>query len=396
ETLLVKHPATDVPLGWTPDGKRFLFASDRTGSIGAWMLSFANGKAQGAPELVRPEMGMLFPMAFTNDSSFFFGLRTGMQDVYSVTMDWATNKPLAAPAAVSQQYMGANTSPDWSPDGKSLAWITRRGIMVGEMGQQSLSIHSFETGKTREIKLKLKFFDRPRWSPDGRFVLLYATDQKSANGLYRVDVKTGETTAISLREMNANHQQATWAVDGKAILFQQSDFTNKRTRLIAKDIDSGEEREIYSVNQIWGASHLAPSPDGEQIAFIVYDQAAKISTVKLVPYRGGEARDLLVERHDPKDLTFFYGLAWMTDGRALLLTKGNSRNNEPNAELWRVPIAGGAIQKFTWPMERVRDLRIHPDGKRLAFTSGNQTFEVWAMENLPPLSPARQNRVSRR
>jgi tetratricopeptide (TPR) repeat protein len=43
ETLLVKHQANDFPLGWTPDGKRLLFASDRTGSIGAWKIQVANG-----------------------------------------------------------------------------------------------------------------------------------------------------------------------------------------------------------------------------------------------------------------------------------------------------------------------------------------------------------------
>jgi tricorn protease len=45
EVPLVSHPENDYPLGWTPDGKRVLFASDRAGTIGVWMIQVANGKA---------------------------------------------------------------------------------------------------------------------------------------------------------------------------------------------------------------------------------------------------------------------------------------------------------------------------------------------------------------
>ncbi len=112
ETPLEKHPANDYPLGWTPDGKRLLFASDRTGSLGAWLLPVANGQAQGAPALVKPDVGQIFPMEFAGAGAYYFGLRTGMQDVYTATMDWTAGKPMATPAPVSQQYMGANTSSD--------------------------------------------------------------------------------------------------------------------------------------------------------------------------------------------------------------------------------------------------------------------------------------------
>jgi len=36
ETLVVGHPSENVVMGWSPDGKYLLFASDRSGSVGLW------------------------------------------------------------------------------------------------------------------------------------------------------------------------------------------------------------------------------------------------------------------------------------------------------------------------------------------------------------------------
>ena len=50
EMPLVKHPADDLVLGWTPDGKKVLFASDRTGAtMSVWAVEVSDGKPQGSP-----------------------------------------------------------------------------------------------------------------------------------------------------------------------------------------------------------------------------------------------------------------------------------------------------------------------------------------------------------
>ena len=44
ELPLIEHPANDVYLGWVPDGKSILFASDRRGSMDAYAIQVENGK----------------------------------------------------------------------------------------------------------------------------------------------------------------------------------------------------------------------------------------------------------------------------------------------------------------------------------------------------------------
>ncbi len=56
EIRVVEHPANDRMLGWTPDGNNILFASDRSGSMSAWLLRVVDGKPQGSPELVKQDI----------------------------------------------------------------------------------------------------------------------------------------------------------------------------------------------------------------------------------------------------------------------------------------------------------------------------------------------------
>ena len=95
---LVQHPANDVIFDWTPDGKRILFGSDRSGTMGAWWIRIADGKPDGPPELVKPDLGQdVRPMGFTRDGSYYYGVRTGMSDVYIAEVDFASGRVLAQP-----------------------------------------------------------------------------------------------------------------------------------------------------------------------------------------------------------------------------------------------------------------------------------------------------------
>jgi DNA-binding response OmpR family regulator len=98
----------------------------------------------------------------------------------------------------------------------------------------------------------------------------------------------------------------------------------------------------------------------------------------------------------PKDLFYFSGITWTPDGRELLLLKNSSKSSEPKTEIWRLSRAGGQPQPFALTAEWLRELRLHPDGKRVSFTAGAQKFEWWAMENFLPAPTGRRTSVSRR
>ena len=80
-------------------------------------------------------------------------------------------------------------------------------------------------------------------------------------------------------------------------------------------------------------------------------------------------------------------LVWTPDGSQVLFTR---HGRDFGSQLWRVSAEGG---KPGWvdlaPMEYLHNVRVHPDGRRIAFKARNRLGKnaVWAMENfLPELS----------
>ena len=385
ETALIEHPANDLCPVWTPDGKRILFSSDRTGSLGAWVIQVADGKPQGPAELVKQDLGKrILPMGITREGSLYYGLETGMMDVYTASLDFKTGKLLGAPKKATERFVGSNSSPDWSPDGRHLAYVSHRGTMW--QGSFVVCIRSLETGEERDLSPKLSYIFTPRWSPDGRSILLLARDAKNRHGLYLMDVESGTVTpVVQNREgVEVGWTRPTWSPDGKAIFYVRQEPGNKKTSLVARELETGQEKEVYRAPAGVSVHGSAVSPDGQWVAFRSFDQATGVVAMEIVPTSGGSSRELIrVEKGE--NIPGFTPLEWTPDGRQVLFTKGGSDPQDLKFELWRVAAEGGKAQKVELAMDGLRDVRIHPDGHRIAFSAGQPTnAEVWVMENFLP------------
>jgi Tol biopolymer transport system component len=106
-----------------------------------------------------------------------------------------------------------------------------------------------------------------------------------------------------------------------------------------------------------------------------------------MPAAGGEARDLLTAQRPEWIVT----VAWTPDGRQLLFGKSNISQQGQPSELWRLAAEGGEPQRLELTVEGLRELRAHPDGQRLAFSSFQMRREVWTMENFLKPAPDRKN-----
>jgi len=59
--------------------------------------------------------------------------------------------------------------------------------------------------------------------------------------------------------------------------------------------------------------------------------------------------------------------------------------------IWRVPAAGGEAENIGISMNRIRALRMHPDGRRITFDSViDAPSELWVLENFLPKPVARR------
>lgn len=376
EVTLVEHPADDVLIGWSPDGRQVLFTSDRTGSIGIWTVHVSGGKAVGMPEFVRGNMGNIQPLGMTRDGKLYYEISTGASDVFVASVDPATGKVTGKPEKAVRKYETFNSSPDWSPDGQFLVCRSSRGKPAKE--SPALLVRSMQTSEVRELIPKTSggrlMFYYLRWSPDGSSFIGIGRDEKGQVGaLLSVDAQTGEAKVIARSDQSdgrANIIAPDWPSDGKFIYFVR--IGNEFRRICKLELETGVEKEIYRSSKDSGPFWLASSLDGQQLAI---NEEGKI---RILSCDGKESRDLT-------EADSGLVLAWMPDGKNILYGRPQDGSQEL-VELWRVPTAGGEPQKAGLSMSRLMLLRVSPDGKSIAFTASEQPekSEVWVMENFLP------------
>ena len=387
EVPLVQHPADDRLLGWAPGGDQILFSSDRieNGSLDVWIVPVEDGKARGAPVLVRRDVDRreIVPTGFTQDGSFYYTVRSPKSDVYLAVLDPEKTKVSTPAKNVAQGFDGANRCPAWSPDGKYLAYISDRES--GGPRSIALCILSLDTGEYRVLFPEISGMARMTWFADGESVLAMGGE---SGGLRLVADKTGGVRVVnwgSISLINVKTAVVRTLVaddgtgihsprctpDGKKILYGNDSWQEKAFRIISYDVESGQKKEIYRSSQ--PITRMDIAPDGKLLAFL--ERADK--ALKIMPTEGGPARVLY------KMESAIGGPAWSPDGKYICFAtyiKGMQRQ-----ELWRIPSAGGEPVRFDLAADgSMENFDIHPDGRRIAFDSQRSGRDVWVMEIFLP------------
>jgi len=378
EVPLVQHPSNDQALGWSSDAKWLLFSSDRSGTKSAWIIRVEGEKIVGAPELVKTDIGQLSPLAVTKNGSFYYNQRTGDRDVYVATVDLNEGKVLSPPTPVNPRLLGANELPDWSPDGRYICYLTKRapggGIGgSGTFGAISIAIQSVEAGEVRTITPQLIRVNHLRWAPDGRSIFVWGFEQKRG-GLYKIDVETGNVT---LQKSSPGRTFSVWP-DGKKIYYREG---LNRTGIL--NLETGdEEKRLERITGYVDAWDL--TRDGQKLVFPAGDTTKKYTYVKVVSL--GDGKSYEVTRMEPSE--WLWSTAWSYDGKHVIFVTSDS--NSVSREIWVVPAAGGEPKNLGIKMDVIRPVRVHPDGKHIAFTAGVDRNEVWVMENFLPNEKSRK------
>jgi Tol biopolymer transport system component len=380
ETKLIEHPMNDSLLGWSSDGEWILFASNRTGSIDAWVAKINQGKLVQSPEMIKKDIGHIDPMGFTRNGSFYYGVNNRMTDIYSFQLDSKSGKIVSPPKKATLHYEGSNRSPAYSADGKYLAYISERGL--GPMSRNVVCIRDLQSGLEKEFFLEPKNGSYPRWSPDGRFITF------EGMGIYRIDVRTGEVAPIVQAEYGVIIYSHRWSKDGKSIFYTRSDDPNatgqiawRKSHIYVHDITSGQDKILPGSPD--DAKDIDISPDGRWLVFVNRDEN---KVLRVIPTSGGEPRMLAAYEH-PATRPLYP--TWIAGGRYILFTRVSSPIDEVQEtwEIVRVPVEGGEIQRLGLEMTEFRHFSVHPDGQHIVFHSrGSQIrpSEVWVMENFLP------------
>lgn len=384
EYSLVEHPANDYILGWAPDGENILFASDRRGSLDVWSIPVSDGKPQGTPELVKADIGQRFqPLGFTKEGSFYYGKKGGRnKDINIVNFNPETGKIIAPPKIPITRFKGTNRLPDYSPNGKYLAYVSGKR----DMPANSLIIHSLETGDEQEFITNFKGIYKYIWSPDCSSILFPGEDEEGRVGIYQIDVKTGSVNTVVQPSSGAKFEIMQWSDDGKSFIIARILNSDKLFQIVIREIESGKEKELYRVspdnhllypNKI--NNQIIYSPDGKWISFI---NIVEKGVLRIMPATGGDPRELY--KCDNEDDNFVE-IRWSPDGKYIFSILEHPKQKK--SSILRIPFEGGEAQKILemdivspWTICK---LSIHPNGKQIAFqtVSDYEDAELWVMEN---------------
>lgn len=378
-TPLVQNPGDDFVLGWAPGDEYLLFASDRSGGLGAWLQPVENARAHGDPTMVKADLWRVEPIGFTEEGSFYFGIPLSSRRVFTASIDPETGAVLAPATPVSGDRIVHERSPTWSPDGRYLAY---RPFPDGT-SDLIIMIRDVENGETREVRPDLEQARDFRWYPEGHFLSFAGIDRAGRVGFFRVNIDTGEAEYQSQFSADPSFTRfIDWGPDGRQLFYE-----NRGAGITVVDVRTGERKVLYDENTSY---FPGLSPDGEYMAFGAYDGG--IPALMVMPTSGGTPRVLVrfEGSHSIKGIEMVRGIVWSADQRTIIYALGGEPEGETGGGLWRVPVDGGIPQRINLSVNghlgpvSPLSLRLHPDGHRIAFDDNESHSEIWIMEDFLP------------
>jgi Tol biopolymer transport system component len=266
------------------------------------------------------------------------------------------------------QLTSGPSSLTWGPDSDELIYS-----MAGSLWRQKLAARD-----TMQITDGEGYDYQPDWSPDGKSVV-YVSYQKDSMELWLLDLRSGTTHPLTTG--GAVNVEPRWSPDGTKILWVSTEY-NKRFHIFAADIIGGElknkvrltgetksslPRYYYSqydmeINPTW-------TRDGKEILFVSNRDhihgTGGFWKMKAEP--GAEAHEIHYEETNWKARPDF-----SPDGSRMVYSSylGRQWHN-----LWLMPATGGDAFPFSYGDWDETNVRWSPDGKRLAYIS-NQDFNT--------------------
>ena len=262
-------------------------------------------------------------------------------------------------------YPGAVFDPAFSPDGKSIAFVWN-GV-----NQDNYNIYVKLVGAGSPFKLTNDPASEssPVWSPDGRYIAFVKNNDfyiiPSLGGDERkiTDVKQGSMAAGGGID---------WSPDGKNIVVSASDSSGT-PGIVLISVDTGEKQKLTSQENIntyfTGDAHPRFSPDGSEIAFIKV-LSFTVAELCIVPSAGGKEKQLTFDKHN------IVSEAWTPDGKEIVFSSNRSGNNA----LWRIPSGGGSAKIVAGTGEGAQYIDIAKEGNELAYIHRTFNTNIWHLD----------------
>ncbi|HEY6953425.1 MAG TPA: S9 family peptidase [Bacteroidota bacterium] len=273
----------------------------------------------------------------------------------SLSSSSQTKRPIAFSDMIS---LGRVSDPSISPDGKWVAFVVTYQDTLQNKSNSNIYLVSIDGGAAKQLTTAKGANNSPKWMPDGKTIAFIST-RDGESQIWTIPADGGEAKKVSSISTEASGLIV--SPDGKWFAFTsdvfpdcQSDDCNKM-RLEAMD-QSKVKAKIFDhlPYRVWNQWK-----DGKR------------SHLFIMPSEGGPAKDLTPGEYDtpPIDLGGNWDYAFSPDSKEIAFERNTdpvvavSTNND----IYVVPVTGGPLKKITDNPANDSQPLYSPDGKYVAY-----------------------------
>lgn len=379
-TQITTNAAHDTHPIWSPDSKKLAFASNRMGSMDIYVVD----KEGGTPTRLTTHSGSETPIAFKDKDHVLFSANVMPQ-----------KDNMLFPSSLFPQIYEVNIAGGratlfsdlpmedicFSKDGKKFIYHDKKGYedpwRKHHRSSITRDIWLSNTDGERTYKKLTDFAgeDRnPIWSADGNS-FYYLSEENGSFNVFKKDLTGQQKTQLTHHTKHpvrflsmAENNTLCYGYDGEIYMLKEGE---KPQKVNIEIITDKSERDIINEIKSSGATEIALSPEGKEVAFIlrgdIYVTSVEYETTKQITNTPEQERSI----------------DFAPDGKALVYA--SERDG-----LWQIYQAKPADEKdklFTYANE-IKEERLttsqatsfqpqySPDGKEVAFLENRTTLRV--------------------
>jgi Tol biopolymer transport system component/DNA-binding winged helix-turn-helix (wHTH) protein len=258
-------------------------------------------------------------------------------------------------------FPGAEEQPAFSKDGEQVAFTWDANTARGT----DIYVKRIGTENPLQLTRSGGFVCCPSWTSDNRH-LAYLNCSGERQGIFLVPSLGGPARMV---------RQGPFAGLGASPTKQLLAYGDKSSpdspfALFTISLDDLQPHQLtFPTGKVVGDQDPVFSPDGESVAFIrIVGEAT--ADIFVVPLTGGAPRQLTFDR------TYVNGVTWTADGRRIVF----SSHRGGGQSLWVVPVAGGEPARLPLGGATAYNPAISPRGDRLAYRQGGLHPNLWVIE----------------
>ncbi len=323
------NPSAQCCGNWTPDGKAFVFQSNRVEGSNIWILPERAwlGPAPAPVQLTAGPLNFIGPVTARHGNQIFF---TGAHRRSQLRKyDAASRQFLPYLREIS---MAGRT--EFSRDGTRVAWINT--------GDGSLWQSRLDGSQRLQLTSPPMRVFMMRWSPDARSIAFMGKELGKTWKIYSISTDGGKPQMVA--DEARSQADPDWSPDGKTIVFGRSseymaeDSTPKSIQMV--DLEAGKVSVVPGSEGLFSPRW---SPDGRYVVAMPLDQRKlklyEVATRKWTEVASGS----------------FNNPVWSKDGKFIYFQSYDEGN-----PICRLQVAGSRIEK-------IADFRDLPPGATVGY-----------------------------